>query len=551
MVRSMYSGVSGMRTHQTRMDVIGNNIANVNTYGYKSSRATFRDMYYQSLKSASGATANRGGVNPSSVGYGVQLGSIDLQMTQSSMTSTGNPLDVAITGEGFFQVMDADGNIFYTKAGMLDIDSAGNLIDTNGYFVLGTSGDPLGKVPGTGKIQFNIPAVPPSPAEKTETINGNTITIKATNSTNEGNAAFSIVEATLPVGQDCEAILSGGSITIRVNKNSTFASMGAFETAVNNAITTANGGKAHPAGNFKFSIVPASAFPAGGLTGAEITGKNYSYKKGDITGLPNDMFGGFNFVSVGDHFSGNGTVTSVTLTSAAASNPMLPTDSVTITVNTSGGSYTKTILASEMATANNVILGKTGSADAEDHIVMSFPAIGVLEGNTSSTPPAAPAWTTVTPAAGTTAVTASEKSRDLGFSEKAIKLEGGTVGGAQTIKDLTGIYIAGDGTVVASHAHHGVMQIGRIDLANFDNPRGLIQTGNSYYASSVNSGEPSLEVAGTNGTGALQSSALELSNVDLSQEFADMITTQRGFQANSRLITVSDTMLEELINLKR
>ena len=113
MVRSMYAGVAGMKANQTRLDVIGNNIANANTYGFKSSRATFRDMYYQQIRGASGGSATRGGTNPSMVGYGSQIASIDLLMTQSSFTSTGNPLDVAIAGEGFLQVMDPDGNIYY------------------------------------------------------------------------------------------------------------------------------------------------------------------------------------------------------------------------------------------------------------------------------------------------------------------------------------------------------------------------------------------------------------------------------------------------------
>lgn len=145
MNRAMFSGVAGMKAHQTKMDVIGNNIANVNTYGYKSQRALFSDIYYQTLRSGSAGTATRGGISPSSVGYGSTLSGTQVQMTQSSMQNTGFGLDVAITGEGFLQVMDADGNIFYTKAGMLDYDSNGYLTDINGNFVLGAAtadGDP-------------------------------------------------------------------------------------------------------------------------------------------------------------------------------------------------------------------------------------------------------------------------------------------------------------------------------------------------------------------------------------------------------------------------
>ena len=179
MVRSMYSGVAGMKSNQTRMDVIGNNIANSNTYGFKSSRATFRDMYYQQLRGASAGTATRGGINPSMVGYGSQVSSVDLLMTQSAMTSTGNPLDVCITGEGFLQVMDPDGNIYYTKAGMLDIDSNGYVIDSSGNFVLGTSateGRLDSTEPGKSKIKIDVAPIQASEAKVSSEVGGKTIT---------------------------------------------------------------------------------------------------------------------------------------------------------------------------------------------------------------------------------------------------------------------------------------------------------------------------------------------------------------------------------------
>lgn len=147
--------------------------------------------------------------------------------------------------------------------------------------------------------------------------------------------------------------------------------------------------------------------------------------------------------------------------------------------------------------------------------------------------------------------TPSTPSDDLGFSSSSFKLANGTDGGAVELKDLTGIIIGADGIITASHAILGRKEVGRIDLANFDNNAALDQSGNSYYSESLNSGAPGVSLAGTDGTGTLKTSSLEMSNVDLSQEFADMITTQRGFQANSRMITVSDTLLEELVNLKR
>ncbi|MEG2770437.1 MAG: flagellar hook-basal body complex protein, partial [Oscillospiraceae bacterium] len=147
--------------------------------------------------------------------------------------------------------------------------------------------------------------------------------------------------------------------------------------------------------------------------------------------------------------------------------------------------------------------------------------------------------------------TASRQSLDLGISLKPIILKGGTEGGPQSVNDLTSISIGANGVITGFHSVHGMIELGRIDLATFPNTQGLQQAGNTYFTTSPNSGSSILATPGSNGCGILKSSSLEMSNVDLSNEFSDMITTQRGFQANSRLITVSDTMLEELINLKR
>ena len=178
MLRSLFSAVSGMQAHQTKLDVIGNNIANVNTYGFKSSRARFQDVYYQTLQSATSGDNNRGGTNASQVGYGAQLAGIDLNMGRSALQSTGRPMDVAITGEGFFQVMDSDGNVFYTRAGNLQLDyKSGNLVDANGYTVLGVTGDPLGKAAGSDKIHLSVPSKNNAQSSSTQEINGIKYTI--------------------------------------------------------------------------------------------------------------------------------------------------------------------------------------------------------------------------------------------------------------------------------------------------------------------------------------------------------------------------------------
>ena len=135
MVKSLYTGVSGMKTHQQKMDVIGNNIANVNTTGYKTNVVTFADVYYQTKKSPSGASTTLGGVNPTQVGYGVKMNTTTPNMTQSGFTFSDSIYDMAIDGKGFFQVMDGAGNILYTRAGIFKVDEEGNLVNASGYKV--------------------------------------------------------------------------------------------------------------------------------------------------------------------------------------------------------------------------------------------------------------------------------------------------------------------------------------------------------------------------------------------------------------------------------
>lgn len=552
MVRSLYAGVTGMKAHQTRMDVIGNNIANVNTYGFKSSRATFRDVYYQSLRGAAEGTNNKGGVNPSEVGYGSAIGSIDVMQTQSTMSSTGNPLDIAITGEGFFQVQDADGNIFYTKAGMLNIDNNGNLIDSNGNFVLGTSGNPVGKAAGSNHITFSIPSVDPTVASATNTINDIKYTIKSSNQTADANVTLNISSGNLPLNQKASAVVSSTGINVTLNSKETFANVQELQNAINNAVKEANGGQPHAAGDFTILMDPADRFVD--LTGEQITSNSFGIVSGTVP-VPNQLKNLFDIKKTGDQFSGVGPATwkiSDETTAAPIDENTIHTYKVSIDIN--GTTYESQLTSDQMASSGEVLLK---SATKGDTITVGFPSESSLLGKANNTRdadgklPTDEVFTFDAIAATTEEATASEPAKSLGLGSEPFKLDKGTTGGAQSVKDLSGISIGADGVVRATHPNLGDLEIGRIDLAIFDNPQGLSQTGNTYFTTSANSGEPRLVNPGENGSGALASSSLEMSNVDLSQEFADMITTQRGFQANSRLITVSDTMLEELINLKR
>lgn len=531
MVRSLYSGVAGLKSQQTRMDVIGNNIANVSTYGYKSGRATFKDIYYQTKSTATAATGTSGGTNPMQIGYGNSVGSIDINTATSAMSSTGYGLDVAIAGEGFLQVMDAEGNIFYTKAGMLDIDSQGNLVDINGNFVLGASG--AKSEPSSNKIQISLPFLDPSASKATDTINGIGYTMTSTNSTDKSNLNIKFVSSSsLPIGQAMTAEVTSGSIVVTLNANEKFTDLDDFNQMMNEAITAANGGVEHPAGAFTLEMEDPSAF-VDGITGAEIVSTDFGYNSGTVT-IPSDLKSLFAVSSVNDGFTGTSSTDNMKISLDADNN-------LTVTI----GDYTGTVNASQLSSAGTLLMKNSTSTDRTDSFVISYPSLTTLRAN--MLPTGTDTYTSTTPVT----MEPSEPTKSLGLGGKGFKLTGGTEGGDQTVANLTSITIGDDGVIVGTHDVYGIVELGRIDLATFANPAGLAQVGNTYFQTTLNSGDAIISHPGSNGTGSLVASTLEASNVDLSNEFSDMIMTQRGFQASSRVITVTDTMLEELINLKR
>ncbi|MDL2293591.1 flagellar hook-basal body complex protein [Ruminococcaceae bacterium OttesenSCG-928-D13] len=661
MVRSMYSGVSGLRSHQTRMDTIGNNIANVNTYGFKSGRTTFRDIYYQSVRTASQPTNAVGGVNPSSVGYGSQVGSVDLMMGRSTFSMTDQTMDLAIDGDGFFQVEDEAGNKYYTRAGMLGFDAAGNLVDMQGNFVLGINGDPTGKAPGSDRIQVVLPPVPATPSSVVQSVNGKEFTITAEKNTTDGNLNFNFSTDSSLADGEVKASISSTGIIITMHPDNMYKNLTEFNTAINQAITTANGGP-HPAGNFTVAYTGAAAddpftttnMPRPeGYRASEIVSVDYSIQLGKVNFSTTDsIFGGvYPTGKVGNTFGEKFTSTPPEVTKFECAYD--DTNSTfTFTMEIDGITYEGTVDNSKSG-SGKFMLRRDGISET-DYVEMARPSFGTIfdayqdtgtkaagtytapgavvpgggtyaisDGTTTTTfnVPAAGhgsvaaqmswlvdqinanstltytasldsgnlvltnklAGTAANPtlnvngtpatAASTVAganplfppLTGADLTNDgsnpaaiasgpsfaMGFSSTSFALRGGTEGGPQTVADMTEIYVAPNGIVSGKDAQGKEVIIGRIDLATFANPAGLNQAGSSNYTVSANSGEAQLTQAGMNGSGQLVSGTLELSNVDLSREFSDMITTQRGYQANSRIITVSDTMLEELINLKR
>ena len=288
------------------------------------------------------------------------------------------------------------------------------------------------------------------------------------------------------------------------------------------------------------------------LTGAEIAGTDFSVTTGQMTGAIEDGFfgGGMLFMQTSTDFTGKGTVTPDKFTASYVEGVDDGNSYWTVTLDIEGKEYTTTI--SEGTIASSLLLkGPEG-----DYIQVTNPGFEGMNDyfRSQQNPPRDPATGDSVQALNgndTIEITPSVASREMGLSSKPFTLAGGTDGGVVTLDEINSIAIAGDGTITVSHGELGNVVAGRISLASFANPAGLLLQGTNYFAATANSGEPNLCDPGSDGTGSLVTSALEMSNVDLSAEFADMITTQRGFQANSRIITVSDSMLEELINLKR
>ncbi|MFV0498334.1 MAG: flagellar hook protein FlgE [Candidatus Fimivivens sp.] len=564
MNRSLYSGVSGLKAHQTRMDVIGNNISNVNTYGFKASRVTFRDVYYQTVNSGSAGSSTSGGTNPGTIGYGTQVGSIDLLMGQSSFTMTDSAMDLAIDGEGFFQVQDADGNKFFTRSGALTFDSAGNLVDAQGNFVLGISGDPLGKPTGSNLIQLNLPSVTPAASSASTTINDVEYTLSTSNNTAAGNISMQLMQGTgMTDGVKATAQVGTNGIVVTLNANERFASLDDLNTAINDAIETYmqdSTGASHPAGNFTLSMNPADAgnWP---LNGEDICSTDFALQSGEATNWPAQSIGG-GFSPAGTTGSTFGSAFSTGANALenfeVAYDSTAETMTVTMTIN--GQSYTGVVDSSKTEAGTMKL---TNGANSSDYIIMDRPSYSSIANAMISANPALDdgsgnltdgTWDTLSTAgvtASDTTFTAATPSNALGLAGSKMVLSGGTEGGSQGIESLTGVAVSADGSIIATHAQLGEVVVGQINLVSFANPEGLVQSSGTYFASSPNSGEMSCCRPGTDGSGKLVAGSLELSNVDLSKEFSDMITTQRGYQACSRLITVSDEMLEELVNLKR
>lgn len=484
MIRSLYSGVSGLTTHQTRMDVIGNNIANVNSHGYKSHRATFRDIYYQTAISPTSGKVSYAGNNPSEVGYGVQLGSIDKDMSQSSGQSTNSAYDMMVEGDGFFMIATYDGininsnlkarEVTFTRLGNFEVDSYGNLASAINSFVVG-SRNSLAGLRSTGTYSENyLKDVEVKDRNGDGTVNSSDITFRNTINLKElCQTAYNVFtdEFGYMYGYDWEAIIE--------------ASTGENATLTNVVVW-------------------------------------------DFDGTDD----AFNALTVDEKMQ-----------YLDVQQTLMNLNEPTTTTDANGTNTTTTIPGLQY----RYYVDKTGQ-----RLDITPPADNNNNNNNNNNADnAANPYATVYALLQTANATAGIEARETAM--KLAKAQANTAGALQgelTYSDMTSFNIGKDGAIYVTY-NSDMKFLARVELAMFDNPFGLDEVGNTSYAVSSASGDARIRKPGQEGAGEVKNKYLEMSNVNLANEFSDMIVTQRGYQANARMITTSDSMLEELVNLKR
>lgn len=568
MMRSLYSGVAGLKTHQTRMDVIGNNIANVNTTAYKSSSMTFSELMSQTTQKASGANATTGvgGTNAKQIGLGVKAGAINTAITtQGSAQSTGNPFDIMITGDNFFVVSNGSEN-FFTRDGSFYVDGAGNLAMTStGYNVMGWGVDET-----TGNI-------------KQDTVTALRI-MSAANMTYPPEATTKANISGI-LDENDKDVTSANGKTVNLN----FFDARGYSYTAKFTFKQSGGDKTN-----EYSMELNKILDS---TGAEIDisklefGNRSQQKMETKVTLNTDAYkwdgkvlktkdGTTDVANLADIFNTDGSLITPA-DDAAAQKQQEALDAIakaygyegstdeflnlyiTSTVDKDKQLTIQDLLGNMMAGKKTDVLPADGSAITmegryfEGTTVVFNKDTGKLESVGGST-----TNLNVNAAFSALGGNFSDVTIDLSectnYDNKGTSTIGATsgdldgLGTGRRLGDMIGVYIQKDGMIYASYDNGMTKLLGQIATAAFANASGLEKEGDNLYSATLNSGEfDGIGVDITAGGGYMSTGQLEMSNVDLSSEFTEMITTQRGFQANSRIITVSDTLLEELTNLKR
>ncbi|MGM9539447.1 flagellar hook protein FlgE [Anaerovibrio sp.] len=488
MMRSLYSGVSGLKNHQNRMDVVGNNISNVNTTGFKSSRVTFSDTLSQTLSGASAPQGNLGGTNPKQIGLGSALSSIDTLFTDGSVQSTGVNTDLCLSGSGLFIVNDGALS-YYTRNGNFKFDKDGYYVNSDGLKVQGWMAGKLGEDINTNGQPGEICI----PAGKTMEATATT-TAKFTKNL---NAAEPMIKSMVLTFAD------GNTKTVDTTDETRVVGMGEDGNATTDPAKL---------------ISAITVNMTDGTTTTETSGAYTVGKSKPITTI----------MTVYDSVGNAHEVTMY----------MIKTD-----IDSTDGNTWKVTVNSKLGEEKQEIQEKDGSVTkvSMTDAVLQFDTNGAYKSGSGSA-----TLTLNNGATGTQTVTIdlTGLTQYAGSNTAFASTDGNEAG---TLKSVS---IDSAGVITGTYTNGLNVQEAQIAIAQFNNMAGLTKNGNSLYTVSNNSGTPNIGTI--NGLGCtVTPSALEMSNVDMASELTDMIVTQRGYQSNSKIITVSDELLETLINMKR
>lgn len=551
MMRSMYSAVSGLKTHQTRMDVIGNNIANVNTVAFKSSSVTFSDILYQTTSNASGAnaTTGTGGVNAKQIGLGTTAAATKVSITSAGASeTTGNPFDIRLTDKNstnFFIVNNGSENVF-TRSGSFYVDGSGNLcMSSTGYTVMGWQVDET-----TGEIRKDTVSALRIMQEKNLT--------SAPEATTQATIAGVLDENDTDVKNDAGRVMNlnfydnlGYQYTAKfaIKATGTDGKYTVELTSVldsNNKNIIADLDKKQIAQIFGNYNANATLGQYGLTKDYEYDSVSKSYKnkttgeKFPIKDATNNSttFVGNNGsqVSITEIFSG--------ITTTIANNIKNATNKYKVAFDAQTGHATLTGEQTSYDLEFDTSSGKFKSIGGENPSVMLN--MGALSSSLINNN-------------GNFQNITVDFSQCLNYENGGKSTIGadagatdGKTGKGRKLGAMTGIFIDTSGRIYGTYDNGNTELLGQIAVAQFSNASGLEKVGESCYRTTLNSGEfDGIGVEISADGSSMTTGELEMSNVDLSSEFTSMITTQRGFQANSRVITTSDTLLEELVNLKR
>ena len=550
MMRSMYSAVSGLKTHQTRMDVIGNNIANVNTVAFKSSSVTFSDILYQTTSNASGAnaTTGTGGVNAKQIGLGTTAAATKVSITSAGASeTTGNPFDIRLTDKNstnFFIVNNGSENVF-TRSGSFYVDGSGNLcMSSTGYTVMGWQVDET-----TGEIRKDTVSALRIMQEKNLT--------SAPEATTQATIAGVLDENDTDVKNDAGRVMNlnfydnlGYQYTAKFAIKST-GTDGKYTVELTSVLDSNNKNIiadldkqqiAQIFGNYnanatlgQYGLTKDYTYDNADKAYVDSTGKKFKQSTTDPT-VFEEQGNQTNKVSITDIFSG--------ITTTIANNVKNNTNNYKVAFDAQTGHATLTGEQTSYDLEFDTSSGKFKSIGGENPSVMlnmGELSSGLINNNGN--------FQNITVDFSQCLNYENGGKSTIGADAGAVD---GTTGKGRKLGAMTGIFIDTSGRIYGTYDNGNTELLGQIAVAQFSNASGLEKVGESCYRTTLNSGEfDGIGVEISADGSSMTTGELEMSNVDLSSEFTSMITTQRGFQANSRVITTSDTLLEELVNLKR